>query len=228
MIGEMPLAHQPGEHDDAGGDPEPSGHAREGRQPGRRAGVEVGVGERAVLPVEGALDERAVGPDLDLGVLLDVVARLLGDPAEAVVLALDGRTGPGFDVGRRELERGDGLEPPGRGVRAGALDHPRRVVGQPESRGTPVGDQRTHRLGGLLDGSRQVARVGPEEVDPLDPEPGQARLGPAAYDLCRQALGVPAVVGLHAHLGGDLHPLPHAGVGAQPVAEHALALAAVT
>ena len=80
------------------------------RQPGRRTGVDVGRGQRTVRAVEGTLDERAVGPHLDLGVLLDVVAGLLGDPAEAVVLALDRGAGARLDVRRGELERGDRLQ----------------------------------------------------------------------------------------------------------------------
>ena len=190
--------------------------------------VVVGGRERAVVAVEAALHQRAVGPQLDAVVALEVVDRLVGDPAEPVVLALDRGAGPRRDVRRGQLQRARGLEAARPGVVAGALDQPGGVVGDADATHGAGGDELAEGLGGLLDRRTPVLTVRPVEVDAVDAQALEAAAGLAAHGVGAQALHAAAVQRLDAHLGREGEPLAEAGVGAQPLADERLALSSVT
>ncbi len=192
-----------------------------------RARVVVRLRERPVRAVEAALHQRAVDPQVELGMGVEVVDGLVGDEPEAVVLAGHLRARTRRDVRRRELERCVRLRLESSSDRARLLDPPGRVVGDAETSYGAVADQRAEGRDRLLERRRPVLAVRPVEVDHIDAEALEAARRLALDDRPRQALDATVVGGLDADLGRDDELVAQSRVRLQPAAEQLLALPAV-
>ena len=154
------------------GTPRAAGDRGQRREPRGRARVVVGLRERPVGPVEAALHQRAVDPQLELGVHVEVVDGLVGDEPEPVVLAR--HLARPAAARRTTSSAGARCTARRRAARRSHAARSTRQVGwleTPSRRTTPRVDQRPERRHRLLEVGRAVLAVRPVEVDRVDAEP---------------------------------------------------------